>query len=91
MNFNLEKLNEATKSINEEMNELTHFANVLARLIVRSFSEKTREAITSKKVYELKVSDFGKDLEMWLDKGLTFNEIMNLIAKEVSNLWRKGN
>lgn len=86
MNFNLEKLNEATKSINDEMNELTRFANVLARLIVRSFSEKTREAITSKKVYELKVSDFGKDLEMWLDKGLTFNEIMNLIAKEVSNL-----
>ena len=46
MNFNLEKLNEATKGINDEMNELTHFANVLARLIVRSFSEKTREAIT---------------------------------------------
>lgn len=86
MNFNLEKLNEATKSINEEMNELIHYANVLSRLIFRSFSEKTRETIQSKKIYELKVNDFGKDLEMWLDKGLTFSEIINLIAKEVSNL-----
>ena len=86
MDYTVRQLNEATENLVKEYVCLKHYSKVLARLIVRTLTSKTIENIKSKDVFQLKVSDFGSDLDSWLDKGLTFNEIIDLISKEISSL-----
>lgn len=86
MDYTVRQLNEATENLVKEYVYLKHFAQVLARLIIRTLTSKTIENIKSKDVFQLKVSDFGSDLDSWLDKGLTFSEIIDLISKEISSL-----
>lgn len=86
MDYTVRQLNEATENLVKEYVCLKHFSQVLARLIIRTLTSKTIENIKSKDVFQLKVSDFGSDLDSWLDKGLTFDEIINLISREISSL-----
>lgn len=62
---------------------------VLTRLILKSLSAKTLENVRNKlateNIFLLKVEDFGHDLDAWLDKGLTFDDILNLISREIGN------
>lgn len=62
---------------------------VLTRLILKSLSAKTLENVRNKlateNIFCLRVEDFGHDLDAWLDKGLTFDDILELISKELGN------
>lgn len=62
---------------------------VLTRLILKSLSAKTLENVRNKlateNVFLLKVEDFGHDLDAWLDKGLTFDDIIGLLSRELGN------
>ena len=89
MEYEHKELINKTLEIIEENEHQKRLLQVLARLILKSLSIKTleslKESLNNTSPYLLKVEDFNGDLNQWLDKGLTFSEIMSLIAREIGN------
>lgn len=80
---NKELLNKVMDAINESEKKDRQL-KVLTRLIIKSLSQKTFEKLREKgNIFLFKVEDFNGDLNQWLDKGLTFDDIIELISREV--------
>lgn len=90
MDYKSKDLIERTLELINENEEQKRLLKVLTRLIVKSLSEKTiehlKEQLNTTSPYFLTLEDFGNDLNYWLDKGLSFGDIIGLIAKDLGNL-----
>lgn len=89
MEYEHKELINKTLEIIEENEHQKRLLEVLARLILKSFSAKTLESLKDKVAnnspYLLSVEDFNGELNQWLDKGLTYTDIMEIIARELGN------
>lgn len=82
---NKELLNKVMDAINESEKKDRQL-KVLTRLIIKSLSQKTLDNLSEKgNIFLFKVEDFNGDLNYWLDKGLTFDDIIELISREIGS------
>ena len=88
MDYEIRKTFEAVEELASKIEYQKTLLKVLANQILRCLSVKTKEhlkeELKQKNPYELNVSDFGTDLLTWLDKGLSFKDIIYLIAGDLN-------